>query len=148
MVYQLSHVLQELNFNPQWLLVEVRGAYKDESAQALEKAFNMLNYLGVNIAMDDPNSGVLSLHYLKNMPMGFLKLDSSLIADVVENQRTQMLIKAVLLFAQSMSMRVVISGIENEQQKLLCQELGCELMQGSLIGLPRLGSDILDNIVI
>jgi len=147
-IYQLSHILQESNFNPEWLLIEIKDSFLEESFDVLEKAFNMLNYLGIKLAIDNFGSDFFALRYLKNITVHYLKLDKSFIDDIVENEQTQALVRSILSFAQSLSMQVIVQGIENEQQMNVCKELGITLMQGSLLGEPQPGNIIINTVAV
>lgn len=143
-IYRLQQVLQELQFKPELLLLEIREGHTELSFDVLEKAFNMLKYLGVKIAMDHFGTGLFSLRHLKNFAVSYLKLDPYLIEGIeLENsQQAQALIKALLLLAESMSMQAVVQGIESEAQKIVLESLGYELMQGRLISQPLTEAEV------
>lgn len=137
-VYRLQQVLQELQFKPDKLLLEVREGGAVVSFDALEKAFNMLNYLGVNIAIDHFGSGFISLKHLKNVAVRYLKLDPALVADIQSegNQQALTLIKALGVLAESLSIQVIVEGVESEAQMTALKGLGFQLMQGPFFGVP------------
>lgn len=130
----ISQVLQEMQFNPQWILLEVKEDSSPPSFDMLEKAFNMLQYLGIKIALDDFGADSDPLRYIKNLNINYLKLDKSFVEDIISNQQTIALVKSILFLAQNMSMRVIIQGIESDQQAAVLKEIGCTLMQGQLLG--------------
>lgn len=137
-VYQISHILQELAFNPEHLLIEVKESWLQESMDVLEKAFNMLTYLKINLAIDDFGSGSFPLRYFKRGMIRYLKLSAALIDDVVENEQTRLLVKSLLSFGHSLSMQVIVQGVETEQQRIVLEQLGCGLMQGNAEALTKI----------
>lgn len=142
-VYQLSHILQSIEFNPEWLLIEIKESFLQVSLDVLEKAFNMLTYLKVKIAIDDFGSASFSLRYLKNISIHYLKLDRSFIDGIVDDDRSKALIKSILYLAETMSMQVIVQGVENEQQVNLLKNLGCTIMQGPYLSDPISANDVL-----
>lgn len=149
-VYRLQQILQELQYKPEWILLEVREGQEASSFETMEKAFNMLKYLGVKIAIDHFGLGHFSLSHLKNFAIHYLKLDSSLIENIYPDgsQQTLALIKGLVFLAHSMSMRVIIQGVESEQQMTILKGLGCSLMQGQFLGGPLSEREVTSKITV
>jgi diguanylate cyclase len=135
-IYRISQLLQDLEFKPEWMLFEIKETFAQLSFEVLEKAFNMLTYLGVNIAIDDFGSGPFSLYQLKNFAVNYLKLDASFVKDITTDPQTVALVKSVIFLSKKLSMQLIIQGIETEEQKTILKELDCILMQGKLLGEP------------
>lgn len=145
-IYQLSQIMQELEFDPSRLLVEIKEDFSNVSLEVLEKAFNMLSYLGVKMAITDFGAGSFNLRYLKHFKFDYLKLENTIADDVTMNHRSQSLIKSILALATSLSAEIMLPSVENKQQMYQLQDLGIHLMQGSYFGQPVLDRDVLDNI--
>lgn len=135
-VYRLSQIMQEHKIQPSWVMLEIHESRTPVSLDILEKSFNMLKYLGVNIAIDHFGSGSFSLRYLKLFSVNYLKLDSAMIGDIVENDATRVIVKAITLFAATLSLEVIASGVESQDQASVLLELGVSLMQGKLLSEP------------
>lgn len=132
-IYRISQILQELKFNPEWLLLEMRESDYPISFSHIEKSYNMLKYLNVKLAIDDFGSHSLSIRDLKSFTVDYLKLDSVLIQDIDTNQDTKSLIKAISGMANSLNMQLILQGVVSEAQKTTLQGIGCYLMQGQWI---------------
>lgn len=141
-IYRISQILQDLQFNPEHLLVEVKETTAHIPLESIEKAFNMLRYLGVKIALGDFGSGSFSLHYLPLLPVDYLKLDSALTNQITQHQRAHKLVAAVLQLAKNLDVQVIAQGIQTKEQALLMKELGCELLQGEIGGVPLKGEAV------
>lgn len=135
-VQHLAQILKELKFDPSMLIVEIPENFVHSSFEILEKSFNILRYLGVKIALDHFGAGSLALRYLKAFPFDYFKLEQLLIDDLVENQRTQYLLKSVLALANNLSVEVIVQGVETQSQVDRLKELGCILIEGSVLGAP------------
>lgn len=133
-IYGISQSLQELHFKPEWLLFGIKESSSPITFDGVEKAFNMLKYLNIKIAIEDFGSRSLSISYLKNMSVNYLKLDRCLISDIEQNESTQSFIKAMVLVANTLSMQLIVQGVGSEQQMTLLNALGCHLLQGPWIG--------------
>ena len=147
-IYRISQLLQELQFKPEWLLLEIKDSTHPLSFDILEKAFNMLSYLGVRIALDQIGTGPISLQQLKVFPIHYLKLDRSLLADVEQNPRSQAIIQAMVILAENLSIELIIQGVESQTQLEKLKEIGCPLLQGQLLGGPLSKQDVVNKMTI
>lgn len=135
-IYKFSQILQDLQIKPEFLLIEIQESQQQISFDIIEKALNMLKYLGVQIAIDNFGSGPFSLSYLKNMDIRYLKLDPAFSIDMEQNPRAVTLLTSLISLAKNLSMETILQGIESDQQILLAEKLGCHLIQGLKVAPP------------
>lgn len=129
-----------------WLLDEVKAAGIDprrvtveitESAllidqEAVAGRLGILRQAGMQIAVDDFGTGYTSLAYLTSLPLDAIKIDRSLVADIVGGERDRIVVRAMIHLAQELELKVVIEGVETAGQLRLLAEWGCDLYQGFL----------------
>ena len=96
-----------------------------------------LRRLGVGISVDDFGTGYSSLSYLAEIPLDSLKIDKSFVADLESRQTSRTLARTVINLAHELGVRSVAEGVENERQFTILQEMGCEVIQGYLVGRPE-----------
>lgn len=105
-----------------------------------------LRKLGVTIAIDDFGTGYSSLSYLRRFPVDRLKLDMSLVADIVSEGNVGRgrgsLVAAAINLAHALDLEAVAEGVENESQRVALAAAGCEQAQGYLWSKPLLASEI------
>jgi EAL domain-containing protein (putative c-di-GMP-specific phosphodiesterase class I) len=70
------------------------------------------------------------------LPASTVKLDQSLIRNLMDDENDQRLVKALIGLAKKLDYRVVAEGIETEQILALIREWGCDEGQGYLIARP------------
>jgi diguanylate cyclase (GGDEF)-like protein len=99
-----------------------------------------LRTAGVRILMDDFGSGYSSLASLSSLPLDVIKIDKSFVQTVAQDDHA--FIRAILLIARSLNVRVVAEGIETESQRVLLSGLGVELLQGYYFAHPMAESEI------
>lgn len=133
-IYRLSQIMQECDFKPEWMMLRVKETGKQASFDVIEKAFNMLSYMGIQLAIDNVGTNNFSFRYLKNFSIRFLKLDSAITNDIETNPKTVLLIKSILSFAETLSVQAIIQEVESANQFEALKEAGCTLMQGSHFG--------------
>jgi EAL domain-containing protein (putative c-di-GMP-specific phosphodiesterase class I) len=103
-----------------------------ESARKLTKLRN----LGVTIALDDFGTGYSSMSYLQNLPLDALKIDRSFLIATAGRQQGAAVLRCIVELAHALELRVVGEGVETTDQRDLLGSLGCDELQGFLLGRP------------
>ncbi|MDN5850628.1 MAG: EAL domain-containing protein [Nitrococcus sp.] len=95
-----------------------------------------LTQLGIAISVDDFGTGYSSLAYLKRFPVSVLKIDRSFISDVSSEGDDMVIAGAIINMARSLSLGVVVEGVENESQARFLRQWPELIVQGYLFGPP------------
>ncbi len=106
-----------------------------------------LKSLGVRLAIDDFGTGYSSLSYLHRFPVDVLKIDKSFVDGVDGGPGATALASAVIALGNSLGLRTVAEGIENEAQFNVLSKLGCKFGQGFLFSHPLPPGDVLPYLV-
>jgi len=91
---------------------------------------------GVRISVDDFGTGYSSLGYLPKLPVDILKIDRCFVRQIGENDAAVPLIRGMISLAHSIGKRVIVEGIETSAQLEILRDLGCDEVQGFLLGRP------------
>jgi EAL domain-containing protein (putative c-di-GMP-specific phosphodiesterase class I) len=91
---------------------------------------------GIRISVDDFGTGYSSLGYLPRLPIDTLKIDQCFVAQIGENTAAVPLIQGMISLAHSIGKRVIVEGVETAAQLEILQKLGCDEVQGYLLGRP------------
>lgn len=135
-VPMLIQTMKDLNFNPEWLEFEVAESQVMSNAGNCIKKLKELSELGIEIAIDDFGTGYSSLAYLKKLPLDKLKIDKSFIRDISSNEDDTAITKAIIALAQSLNLKTIAEGVEDELQKEFLINNGCNNVQGYLFAKP------------
>jgi EAL domain-containing protein (putative c-di-GMP-specific phosphodiesterase class I) len=100
-----------------------------------------LHQMGVRIAIDDFGTGYSSLSYLKRFPAETVKIDRSFISGLPGDNDDTAITQAVIAMAHSLGLQVVAEGVETQAQLAALQRLGCDQVQGFLLGRPVAAAD-------
>ncbi len=92
--------------------------------------------LGVKLAFDDFGTGYSSLSYLRQIRADKLKIDKSFVTDLPDDADSVALAQTFVAIGHQLQMQVVAEGVETEAQSRLLGEIGCDALQGFLIGYP------------
>ena len=106
------------------------------------EVLSTLNKAGIQITMDDFGTGYSSLSYLQRLPVNTLKIDRSFIRQIPHASSDCALTRAIIAMGRSLNLRVIAEGVETSQQLDYLNELGCDGVQGFLLGKPLLAADL------
>ena len=95
-----------------------------------------LREVGLKIAIDDYGTGLSSLTYLKQIEADELKIDKSFITSLGTSHRDPLIVRSTIDLAHALGMSVTAEGVETPAAHALLSVMGCDMVQGYLIGRP------------
>lgn len=96
-----------------------------------------LQDMGVKFALDDFGSGVSSFGYLKSLPVDFLKIDGSLVKNMVSEPSDLAMVKSVNDIAHMLGIQTIAEFVEDQQTLECLTALGIDYAQGYGIEKPQ-----------
>ena len=97
---------------------------------------DLFSSMGIHLSIDDFGTGYSSLAYLKELPLDTLKIDRSFVAGLPGNHHDAAISQTIIVLAHNLGMAVIAEGVENELQRELLLEQGCDSIQGYLVSRP------------
>ena len=92
--------------------------------------------LGIHFALDDFGTGFSSLPQLQQLPITTLKLDTSHVQKVNDDEDSANVVRAMIYLAHGLELKVVAEGVETEAQKTFLAENRCDHLQGFFYSEP------------
>lgn len=118
------------------LTVEITESTAMHDVKASLNVLSRLSSLGVSISIDDFGTGHSSLLYLSRLQANELKIDRGFVEQLDARNPEATIVTAIVAMARKLGMHVVAEGVETEDQKNLLIKLGCDSLQGFLLGPP------------
>lgn len=132
----LEQLLEQYQIQPHNLILEITEStamhHIDSSIRTLER----LRKLGIRIAIDDFGTGYSSFLYLKDLPVDELKIDRGFLIDLQPNSKEEAILESIIHLAARLGLIVTAEGVETQQQADILTNLGCNQLQGYLLGMP------------
>lgn len=122
--------------NPANLVMEIPESAIVENIQESKRFITTLKEMGCRFALDDFGIGFSSFNYLKNLLVDMLKIDGSLICDLLHKTEDQHLVKAMVGVAHGLGKETIAKFVNNEETIQLLQGYGVDYAQGYFIGEP------------
>ncbi|ASJ76364.1 putative signaling protein [Granulosicoccus antarcticus IMCC3135] len=132
----VSHALEKTGLAPERLELEITESLLISNPEQVLDSLNRLSNLGVRIAMDDFGTGYSSLAYLWRFPFNKVKIDRAFVKELEDEGKVSLIIGSIVSLAHSLGMRVNAEGVETELQRDALRQLGCDELQGFLLGRP------------
>ncbi len=95
-----------------------------------------LRAAGVRISLDDFGTGFAPLSTLRTLPVDEIKIDRSFVREIDHVERDAALTGALVRLGHDLGLDVVAEGVETPATARRLIELGCDKMQGFLLGRP------------
>ncbi|MGV8919182.1 MAG: putative bifunctional diguanylate cyclase/phosphodiesterase [Pseudomonas sp.] len=118
------------------LTLEITETTAMSDADASMTVLQKLSEMGVDLSIDDFGTGYSSLMYLKRLPANELKIDRGFVRDLEHDSDDAAIVSAIVALGQALGLRIVAEGVETNTQQNFLTKLGCNSLQGFLLGHP------------
>lgn len=105
-------------------------------ATHMEEIFTTLTGEGVLISLDDFGTGYSSLSYIKRFDVDILKIAKELVDNLTVDDESLPIINAIIMMAKALELFTIAEGVETEDQLAILSDLGCDAIQGYVLGKP------------
>ncbi|WML42733.1 EAL domain-containing protein [Neobacillus sp. PS3-40] len=119
------------------IVFEIIETERVESIPLLKEMVIFLKSLGFFIAIDDVGKGWSSLNMIIELEPHYIKLDHYFSINLSKSLLKQEMITSLLHYAQKFTIKVVIEGIENNDDLATAKLLGIPICQGFLLDEPK-----------
>jgi len=135
-VEHVNSKLKEYSVSPRLIKFEVTEGTAMISEQKTSSQLNDLRDMGIGISLDDFGTGYTSFAYLKKIPANTLKIDRSLIINIVKNKDDQQIVQGIIDLGHTLGMKIVVEGIETKDMYEQIRDMGGDFIQGYYFSKP------------
>jgi diguanylate cyclase (GGDEF)-like protein/PAS domain S-box-containing protein len=132
----IQDALQQTGIDPAQLQLEMTESVAAADPKLTVTVLSHLKHLGIAVILDDFGTGSTSLRGLRQFPVDALKIDRSLIREMLADRSACDIVELIIALAHKMGLRVIAEGIESAKQLERLLELGCEYGQGYYFSQP------------
>jgi diguanylate cyclase (GGDEF)-like protein/PAS domain S-box-containing protein len=133
----VADILAETGLPARRLEIEITESTLIGDNRRALRMLGALKAMGVRIAMDDFGTGYSSLAYLQSFPFDRIKIDRQFICGLETSPQSAAIVKAVIGLGRGLGLPVLAEGVERREQMRMLRMLGCDEVQGFLIGRPQ-----------
>ncbi|MGA2234681.1 MAG: EAL domain-containing protein [Terriglobales bacterium] len=128
--------LDQTGVDPNCLQLEIIETIAMGDAEKSGHVLAQLKALGVRLSIDDFGTGYSSLSRLRRIPVDTLKIDRAFISNMDSDPENREIVRAIIMLAHNLGLKVVAEGTETEEQINLLKQLNCEMAQGYFFSQP------------
>ncbi|MNU93814.1 Cyclic di-GMP phosphodiesterase Gmr [compost metagenome] len=126
--------LERNELEPARLTLEISESAMMRDTETTIAVLRNVAALGVGISIDNFGTGVSSLLHLKRLPASEIKIDRAFVLTLEESDEDVVIVSAIVALGHALNLSVVAAGIETPAQRAYLERLGCDQLQGVLLG--------------
>jgi EAL domain-containing protein (putative c-di-GMP-specific phosphodiesterase class I) len=134
---EVAEILHRTGLKPERLQLELTESIMVDGIHSTAENMKLLKNVGITFAIDDFGTGYSCLSYLPSLPFDALKIDRSFVRTCDSSVEGRMLVQSLISLAQNIGLRVIVEGVETQEQLNVIRKLGGDEMQGYLLGRPN-----------
>jgi EAL domain-containing protein (putative c-di-GMP-specific phosphodiesterase class I)/GGDEF domain-containing protein len=132
----LLHQLDEFGIPANKVILELTETAVMDDPDSGIVALNALTATGIQLSIDDFGAGYSSLSYLKRLPATEIKLDRSLITDILVSESDRVIVQTSIDMAHNLGYVLVAEGVETKEVQDLLTAMRCDKIQGFYLSRP------------
>jgi diguanylate cyclase (GGDEF)-like protein/PAS domain S-box-containing protein len=133
----IQRALESADFPANRLELEITESVTASKDLRYLQILQSIRDMGIRLALDDFGTGYSALSHIQKLPIDRIKIDKSFTMDVVTNPKSRALVAAMIQMAHGLELQVVAEGIETDVHRQILTRLGCDALQGYLLGRPQ-----------
>jgi EAL domain-containing protein (putative c-di-GMP-specific phosphodiesterase class I) len=134
--HAVGDALREFQVPGEMLEIELTESTALENLARVQDELASLKSLGTLLTLDDFGTGHSSLAYLKHFSLDKLKIDQTFVQGLPDSALDASISQAILTLGRDLGLRVSAEGVETTSQAVFLRDLGCDELQGYLMGEP------------
>ena len=135
-IENLLQFVKEYSVKPEEIELEITETVLIDDFKAVIDKMLILREYGFRVSLDDFGTGYSSLSYLSGLPLNTIKIDKAFIDTVLVDWATKIVMESIIQMVHKLGYESIAEGIETKEQLEYLQEIGCDVIQGYLLGKP------------
>jgi diguanylate cyclase (GGDEF)-like protein len=125
------------------LCVEITEGVALQDLERTRQFMRRLQRMGTRVALDDFGAGYTSFSYLKELPADMIKIDGSLIRDMMASDANIAIVNSIVDLAHNLGMECIAEWVEDLATLRALTEMGVDHIQGYVVSRSRAPAEIL-----
>jgi len=135
-VNELQGAIRETGVEPSRLQLEMTEKVAAADPKLTVTVLSYLKHMGIGVILDDFGTGHSSLSGLRQFPVEALKIDKTLVNEMLADRGTCDTVELIILLAHKLKLKIIAEGIETAKHLERLRDFGCDLGQGYLFSPP------------
>lgn len=135
-IENIYSMLDRFNYN-YLLTIELLETEGFENYELVYEFCRKIRTYGIKIALDDFGAGYSNFSHILNLPIDYIKIDSSLISNIDRDRHSQIMVETIVGLAQKLNVKTIAEFVSSEDILKTVTKLKVDYAQGFYIGKPE-----------
>ncbi len=132
---EIARKLDNAGLSYELIRVEFTESAASDDPEGLKRQVEALQDKGFKVWMDDFGSGYSSLNMLQIYDFDLVKFDMEFVRNI-QNDKAREIVAGAVRTARRMGICTLAEGVEDVEQALILESVGCDMLQGYLYSRP------------
>lgn len=133
---RIESKILKYKIKPNRLGIEITERSALNGGVLVKENIRSIRKLKTLVIMDDFGMGHNSLLYLKNHDFDIVKIDGSLVKEILTNDRSREILSTIAKLSNTLEFKTIVEYVETIEQVEMLKSLGCENYQGYYYSKP------------
>lgn len=129
-------MIKKYKVDPKYIELEITETLLSVNFEDTVAKLEKLKDFGVSIAIDDFGKGYSSLHRLEIVPFNRIKIDKSIVDDIISKKKKTVIVQTIVTLAKSLMADTTAEGVETKEQLDFLVDMDCDEIQGYYYSRP------------
>lgn len=134
---------QEYDVEPTHVVLELNDINNLKDSSLALEVLMRLRLKGFKVSYDEVGKTQSVLDLVHNFPITEVKIHPSFVKDLVDNKKTQLLLKTTTHLCRELGLDLVVNGVENQEMEVVLNQMGIVIGQGYFYSKPVSLKDLL-----
>lgn len=134
--HHIEHLLADYDLSGELFDLELTESSILPNPERASSILHTIKALGISISLDDFGVGHATLSHLRHLPLDVIKLDRSLVDNVIDDPQGAAITTTMIDLAHNLDCKVVAEGVENQATYDFLAEHNCDQVQGFHLSKP------------
>ncbi len=118
------------------LTIEILETQELQKNEIIQQFIVDVYSYGAKIAIDDFGSGFANFKYMTTIKSDYMKIDGSLIRDIVEDENNRLVVETIVSFAQKLGKKTIAEYVHSKEVYDTVKSIGVDFIQGYYLAKP------------
>lgn len=133
---RINGMVEESGVEKKYISFEVTESMSASNYEIMNDAINELKLDGFRFAMDDYGTGYSNIRALASMNLDCIKIDKSILWEAEKSEIGKILLENSIRMIHQLKKKILVEGVETEEQLKRLQSLGVDYLQGFYFSRP------------
>ncbi|HPQ94402.1 MAG TPA: EAL domain-containing protein, partial [Thiolinea sp.] len=119
------------------IIIEITETAEIRNINITREFIKNMKHYGLRFALDDFGTGFSSFSYLAKLGVDYIKLDKSLIRELLVNSSSHHIVRSLIELCKNLGIKTIAEGVENHEILLEASRYDFDFMQGYYFSRPR-----------